>query len=127
MCFRRGLCAVLHAIFAGKPILTLLYKPEYAERNDVFIILMLSAGINFISSIFGYGMTAARYLKIQVPMCGIALLVVVIMSWWLIPQYGLRGAAWAQVCASAVPLVGAFAINLWAIRKMPEPKAVNET
>jgi O-antigen/teichoic acid export membrane protein len=63
-----GGIGILVAIIGGRSILTLLYKPEYGEQTTLFIWLMVTAGINYISSFLGYGMTAARYFRIQMPL-----------------------------------------------------------
>jgi O-antigen/teichoic acid export membrane protein len=98
--FLLGVSGVLVAVVMGREILTLLYQSEYALQADVFVWLMVAAGIGYVGSFLGSGVTATRQFD-QFP---IPFLVATIMtagfSWLLIPKYFLVGAAWA-VCASA--------------------------
>ncbi|KYC37084.1 polysaccharide biosynthesis protein [Scytonema hofmannii PCC 7110] len=98
--FLLGVFGVLVAVVMGREILTLLYQSEYALQADVFVWLMVAAGIGYVGSFLGSGVTATRQFD-QFP---IPFLVATIMtagfSWLLIPRYSLVGAAWA-VCASA--------------------------
>jgi len=105
-----GVAAVLVVAIAGKPILTLLYQPEYAEQADVFVWITLAAGIGYVSSFLGYGMTAARYFKVQAPLFAVVTGVTALASFWLVPRYGLQGAAFALLCSAVVQLFGALAI-----------------
>lgn len=105
-----GVAAVLVVAVAGKPILTLLYQPEYAEKADVFVWITLAAGIGYVSSFLGYGMTAARYFKVQAPLFAVVTGMTAIASFWLVPRYGLQGAAFALLCSAVVQLFGALAI-----------------
>src|SRR4028118_90938 len=66
--FMLGAGGVFVAVVAGREIQTLLYKPEYAERADLFAWLMVAAGMGYVSSFLGYGMTAARYFRGQMPL-----------------------------------------------------------
>ncbi|BAZ00602.1 polysaccharide biosynthesis protein [Tolypothrix tenuis PCC 7101] len=96
-----GGIAILVALLAGREILTLFYKPEYAEHSDILIWLMLAAAIGYIGSFLGYGITATRafsyFLLPYLMMTGIT----AIASVLLIPTYGLIGATWA-LCAANV-------------------------
>lgn len=92
-----GLGGVMVALLFGRPILTLLYRPDYAQYVDVFVWLMVASGISSVASFLGYGLTATRRFHIfMVPYVGTtcgALLVGV----HLIPRYGLIGAAWTTI------------------------------
>jgi O-antigen/teichoic acid export membrane protein len=110
-----GGSAVLVAVVAGSEILTLLYRREYAERSDVFVLLTIAAGIGYIGSFLGYGITATRAFNYFIIPYLIATAIAVGFSWLLIPAYGLVGAAWA-LCASslascAMPIIILISIN----------------
>ena len=66
-----GGVGVLVTVVAGQQILTLLYRPEYAKYTNLLIWLMVATGINYVSSFLGYGITAARYFRIQMPLFAI--------------------------------------------------------
>ena len=57
-----GGVSVLASLVIGREVLIIFYQPEYAEHTDVFVWLMVAASMGYVSSILGYGMTAARHL-----------------------------------------------------------------
>lgn len=111
------------ALLFGRQILTLLYRPDYAEQVPVFIWLMFVAAVNYIASFMGYGMTAARYFRVQLPLAAIITGVLIIACAILIPLHGLTGAAQAMGIASVVQLGGGIAINIHAIRALKQTSA----
>ena len=111
-----GLAGLLVVIFAGRELLTLLYRPEYAKHVDIFLWAMVAAGISYITSFLGYGMTAARYFKVQMPLFTVVILVLIIACFWLIPAYGLLGAAMALTIAAIAQMLGSLVILAYAFR-----------
>jgi O-antigen/teichoic acid export membrane protein len=112
-----GGAGVLLAAVGGREILTLLYSPEYAER-DLFVWLMVGAGISYIAAFMGYGMMATRYFLVQVPLFVFVTGTAALACLWLIPANGLRGAAMALIVANSVQACGALAITLYALRAL---------
>jgi O-antigen/teichoic acid export membrane protein len=96
-----GGAGVLVALIAGREILTLLYRPEYA-RPDVFVRLMVAVGLTYVVWFLGYGMTAARYFRVQLPVNVFVTTVAVLACIWLIPSGGLRGAATVLIIITVV-------------------------
>ncbi|MDP2210282.1 MAG: oligosaccharide flippase family protein [Candidatus Aquicultor sp.] len=113
-----GVAGVALVVAAGETILTMIYKPEYAQHVDVFLLLMVAAGLGFFASFLGYAMTAARYFRVQAPLFAVVTGVTALACLWLVPLYGLRGAAMALVIATAVQLLGSLAITVFAIYKL---------
>jgi O-antigen/teichoic acid export membrane protein len=113
-----GVAGVALVVLAGESLLTMIYRPEYASHTDVFLLLMVAAGLGFIASFLGYAMTAARYFKVQAPLFAVVTAVSVLACLWLVPLYGLRGAAMALVLAAAVQLLGSLAITIYAIYRL---------
>ncbi|MEG4532713.1 oligosaccharide flippase family protein [Microcoleus sp. D2_18a_D3] len=113
-----GAGGVFVAVVAGREILTLLYKPEYAERADLFAWLMVAAGIGYVSSFLGSAMTAARYFLVLMPLFALATGTSAIASLWLIPTQGVRGAAIALVISALIQLVFSFGVTYHAIYKL---------
>ncbi len=105
-----GLAGILIVFVAGREVLDLLYRPEYAKHVDIFLWLMVAAGINYIASFLGYGITAARYFKVQMPLFALVVIVLVVACFWLIPVYGLLGATIALVVAAIVQVLGSMVI-----------------
>jgi O-antigen/teichoic acid export membrane protein len=113
-----GGAGVLVAVVLGREILTILYRPEYAEYQDVFVMLMVAAGIAYVATFLDYGMTAARYFRAQLPLFALVTAVTVLACLWLVPVHGLRGAAMAVIISSAVRAVGSLAIVLCALHAL---------
>ncbi len=113
-----GAGGVFVAVVAGKPILTLLYTPEYAERADLFAWLMVAAGMGYVSSFLGYGMTAARYFRVQMPLFVLVTGSCAIACFWLIPTQGVRGAAIALIVGAIVQVVFSLGVIAYAIYKI---------
>jgi O-antigen/teichoic acid export membrane protein len=103
---------VLLSLIAGRHVLTLLYRPEYATHLAVFIWVIAAAGIGYLASVCGYAMTAARQFMIQVPIYVLSIAVVTVACALLVPDHGLLGAAWAIFVMFAIqlPLKG---IAIW--------------
>lgn len=86
----------------GRWLLNVLYKPEYAEHYDVFMIIVLSQCITLLASVVGVGTTQMRLFWSQVP-----LQLVILAATWLtaeltIPHDPLRGAAWTALVRAVV-------------------------
>lgn len=95
---------------AGKPILTLMYRAEYAEHTEVFLWLMVATGISYLASFLGYGMTAAQRFKDQFVLFSGITLVVTLTSIWLIPIYALKGSALVFVISAIVQFAGSAVV-----------------
>jgi O-antigen/teichoic acid export membrane protein len=108
-CF--GVGGMLLASIGGRQVITLLYRSEYAQHQEVFLWLMLAGGIGYVSSALGYAMTAARYFRVQIPLFIIVTGTSALGCLWLIPSSGMTGAALALVIAAAVQ----FLLNLGVV------------
>lgn len=113
-----GGAGILVALVAGQQILSLVYRPEYAEYADLFVWLMVAAGIGYVSSFLGYGMTAARYFRIQMPICALGTSISVIACFWLIPSSGLRGAAIALIITAIVQVGISLGVLIYALNRL---------
>lgn len=118
-----GVVGVLAAVLAGPLLLRLIYGPDYASPQAValFVLLMIAAGLSYLSSFLDYAATAARYFRIQTPVFLGSSLVSVAASALLVPTAGLRGAGWAAVIAMAwqVLLLGTI-VGVIAFRRDSE-------
>jgi len=112
-----GTGSVLVALVAGKQILTLLYRPEYARYTDVFLFLMLAAGIGYVAALLGHTMTAVRYFRMQIPLFVATTAVALIACTALIQGHGLLGASVALILAMTFQLIGSAVIVLIAVRR----------
>ena len=113
-----GVCAVFAARFFGSEILTILYHAEYARYSDVFVWLMAAAGLSFVASFLGYGMTAARLFRVQVPLFAGSAAFNALFCLLLIPARGLLGAAQALFLMSLANIAGSAVIIIWSARRV---------
>jgi O-antigen/teichoic acid export membrane protein len=114
---------VLVSVFFGREILTLIYQPEYAQYQDVFVLLMVAAGIEYIAIFLDFGMSAARYFRVQLPLFAAVTVTAVLACFWLVPLYGLRGAAMAVIITTVVRAIGSLVIVVYALRALPRHTA----
>lgn len=112
-----GVAGVVVALIAGRKILSLIYGPEYALVG-LLVWLMAAAGIDYLASTLHFGMMAARYFRVQLPLFLIVTGVVVLACIWLVPLYGLSGAAMALLLAGLVRVLGSLGIVLHAFGAM---------
>ena len=113
-----GVAGLGITLIAGRTILTMLYRPEYAEHLSVFVWLVAGAGLGYVASVLGYTITAARYFRIQVPLFMLVMGAAWLTCKWLIPTSGLLGAAIALNIAAVVQIVGSLAIIGLAVRRL---------
>ena len=116
---------ILMAAIAGQQILTLLYRPEYAERGYLFLLLMVAAGIGYVASFLGYGMTAAQYFRVQLPLFTVATGISALTCFWLIPSQGLIGAAVAAIVSAIIQTILSLGVIIHAIHKLTKPQPIN--
>ena len=96
------------AAIVGRPVITALYRPEYAEHLLVFVVMVATAGVNAVASFLGYGMTAARSFKPQVPILAAVATATLVLALLLVPRYGLAGAATALLVSSVLQVAGSM-------------------
>ncbi len=113
-----GGISVLMAAIAGKEILTILYRPEYAQQVYLFILLMVAAGIGYIASFLGYGMTAAQYFRVQMPLFILVTGISALVCFWLVPTQGLIGAAIALIVGATVQAIFSLGVIFHALHKI---------
>ena len=105
---------VLAALFAGREILTILYRPEYASSADVLLWLMIASGIGGVGVILRYGTISARCFTVQLPLWIVIAGSNAIACLFLIPKYGVKGAAMAMTVSALVQVGGNLLILLRA-------------
>lgn len=111
-----GVCGMLISKFAGREILTLLFRPEYAERADLLPWIMAAGAVLFMAQFLGFGLTAAGFYHSQVYLNVLANVSLVAACYWLVAGKGLLGAILAMLIAAIVQLVASAAILAAAMR-----------
>lgn len=114
-----GGASALVAWLIGGWILTLIYRPEYAAHNHIFVLVMIAAGIGYIGWFAGDAMTAVRRLRAQALLFLAMTIATVGACAWLIPLFGLTGAALATMVTSVIHAAGGLLIVEHALRTLP--------
>ena len=112
-----GGAVVALSLVAGREVLTLFYRAEYAEHVTVFIWVAVGGIVANVASGLTYGMTATRYFFVQAPLFLLAGLATAAACAVLVPAYALVGAAWAVAIGQAVLVAGGAAVVIHALRR----------
>ncbi len=114
-----GVVGVILASIAGKQILSLLYREEYAAESGVFLALMAIATVGYAGSVLGYGITATRRFSLFPLPYLLLTIAVALCSALAIPRWGLYGA-----CAAAgVVSLGSCVVPFLILCRVREEKA----
>jgi len=113
-----GIVGIVASAVVGREILALLFGTAYGDQSRLLVWLACAGAISFAVSGLGYIMTAARFLNPQVPLLAASCVAAVGGSIWLIPRYGLDGAAWVVGLSALVQLAGTFLILFRIDRKL---------
>ena len=111
-----GAGGMLISKLAGQEILTILFRPEYAQRADLLTWIMAAGSVLFMAQFLGFGMTAANFYHSQVVVNILANVSLFVACYWLVARQGLLGATLAMLIAAAVQLVGSVVILVRGMR-----------
>ncbi|MDQ0857146.1 oligosaccharide flippase family protein [Bacillus sp. V2I10] len=103
-----GLIGVLVSWLSGDIILGALYGPEYKNYNNIFVLIMIGAAIWYMSSFLGTALVSTRKFNSQMTIYVITTIVSLAASFFLIPLYGLTGAALTVVLCHITRLTITF-------------------
>src|SRR6266446_8041756 len=118
-----GLCGMIISKLAGREILTILFRPEYAERADLLPWIMAVGGVLFMAQFLGFGMTAAGYYNSQVILNILANLSLFAGCYWLVSRQGLLGAIFGMLIAAIVQLTGSALVLVIGMRMRTQVRA----
>ena len=113
-----GIGGILLAWVGGEQILTLIYRREYSQDRELFLYLTISGAIGYVSSAFGYAITAARYFRVQILSSVVITATSTLGCLWLIPQMGMKGAALSLIMTAAVQVLLNSIVIAHALRKL---------
>jgi O-antigen/teichoic acid export membrane protein len=114
-----GILGVGVALFFGPTFLRLVYRADYAQYAAVFTWLMAAAAFAYVSSMLGYGMTAARIFGPQVPLFLATTAVTALACWFLVPRLRLTGSAYAVLIGSIFSCAGCAYLVFASLRSQP--------
>lgn len=105
-----GIAGVLLSACAGGRILSLLYTNEYSRMAGVLTVLCAGSAVSYVASFLGYGMTAVRRYRIQVPIFVVVVLITLLSCLWLTRRYALMGTAVGMLIGNLAQLLMSSAV-----------------
>lgn len=112
-----GVSGVTLALLFGRPVLTLIYRPEYAEHVNLLVVMVIDGAITAVSIFLGFGMTSARCFRSQIPIMLATVAASVVLTFVLLPSLGLLGAAYALLLATVVRTSASYLVLSRALHK----------
>ncbi len=103
-----GIGGTLFVAIAGERILTILYAPLYAQYHQIFLLLMIAAIIINLVSLINYALTATRSFMSQLYLSIFSAVCMFLVSVWLIPVYGLKGASFSILIIAVLQILGSL-------------------
>jgi O-antigen/teichoic acid export membrane protein len=101
-----GIAGILVASFAGKQLLELMFRREYAARADLLTYLMVAAALGYCCQFIGSAVTAARIFRPQIALFLAVASSLTAFCYFLVPGHGAVGAVTAILGATIVQISG---------------------
>lgn len=118
---------IVGVVVLGKPLVTLLYEPGYAEYQLELIVLAVSGACQFLLFVGGVALMATRTFYVHTLSGGITCVTTLVISCVLIPTHGIRGAALAALAASLISLPCYFGGVYWLMARQTRALAARES
>ncbi len=78
----------------GNNIIHIIYGSNFSDAGNIFFVIMLATSVGYLSTILGIITTTTRNFSKQYIYTYISFFSTLIFGWFLIPIYGLEGAAY---------------------------------
>ena len=114
-----GIIGVAGAWLFGEALLTIVYRPDFSAYHSVLTLVTVAVALQFQSGILDMAMVALRRITVLPVLSGVSVVVTSIACWFLIPGFGLEGAAMAMVISRAVRMVGLNVLIATETRTVP--------
>jgi O-antigen/teichoic acid export membrane protein len=121
-----GMMGIITSILAGKQILELAYKKQYAEMSGVLTVLCVASAVAYSSSYIGWAMTAAGKFKVQVPIFLFLAAFTGCTCYVFIGRYGIAGAALGVLAGSIAQLALTALVIGRAVRECDQDRCTRE-
>jgi O-antigen/teichoic acid export membrane protein len=112
-----GLAGIGVAVFFGHFLLTVLYRPEYAEHTDVLVAMMIGGAMSYIAAQMASAITSARCFGPQIPVLTCCVAAAALSSFVLVRSHGILGAAYSVIVTSGVLLIGEIILLTLVLRR----------
>jgi O-antigen/teichoic acid export membrane protein len=100
-----GIVGLVSVGLAGRPLLALIYRAEYAEYAGVLCWTMAAMAVNYLYIFVGTAINAMRNYRVQLPIHLASTVLMVASCAVLVPRYGIVGGAWAMLCCTVFEAV----------------------
>jgi O-antigen/teichoic acid export membrane protein len=104
------------AVAAGKPLLAIIYRPEYAEYSLAFVWLMAAAIPAYVAGVLGVGVNSLRRFHAQVPLPVVNLVITGALAAFLIPAFGVTGAGQVVFAGATLSMVTTAVLLAYCLR-----------
>lgn len=105
-----GVPVVVGLAVLSKPLLRVLAGPEFAAAAEPLSILMIAAGLSFLSAVFGNLLIALDRQRQMLPVAMAVATVNLVANLLLIPRFGASGAAAGMAVSEALALVAVWSL-----------------
>ncbi|MDA0919220.1 MAG: hypothetical protein O2945_09130 [Planctomycetota bacterium] len=117
-----GVAGVGFTMLVGGPLLALV-RPDLLAYQTVLTLVVVSVALDLQNGIVDMSLVAARRIAPLAPACGLSVATSAICCWFLIPLYGLEGAAIAMIIGRIMRMA---ALNL-TLAIEPQDSATEDT
>jgi O-antigen/teichoic acid export membrane protein len=115
-----GVLGVTGAIVAGRQILTLAYRAEYAQEHWMFVAVMGIGTLAYIITLLGNAATSARAFKPQALLMTVVVLATLVSCILMVPSLGVWGAIWSVGIGLLTQIAGLIFIVFRLVKRQHE-------
>jgi O-antigen/teichoic acid export membrane protein len=115
-----GVLGVTGAIVAGRQILTLAYRAEYAQERWMFVAVMGIGTLAYIITLLGNAATSARAFKPQAVLMTVVVLATFVSCLAMVPTLGVWGAIWSVGIGLLTQIAGLVFIVFRLVKRQSE-------
>lgn len=100
-----GVGGIIFSLLWGGPFLRVVYRTNYAQHTDIFVLAMVLAAVNYLAEFTGTALTAVRQISVQPFILATCAVASGVLCFALVPRYGLAGASWAALLTGVLQLL----------------------
>jgi O-antigen/teichoic acid export membrane protein len=110
-----GAVGMVVSKLAGRELLTIVFRPEYAQRADLLPWIMAAGGVMYMAQFLGFGLTAAGFYNSQV-FLNVAASASLVVACYLLSDQGFWGVILAMLIAAIVQFAASLGILIIGVR-----------
>jgi len=121
-----GLAATTLAAWQGPRLLSLFFRPEFAQYGPVLVLVVLAMTFSMLSGLVQTSLIALRRIPVLLPLTFSTWAWTAFWCWVLVPDRGVLGAAVALALARAPYLCGGLWLVWRTTRRLDSPPSTND-